>query len=239
MGAVGVYGDSINNQDNNFASDEQTAISGRFTWAPIFESSPDGYTLLHLGVSVRERYQGDDSAYRYRTRPLNARGNRHIDAGANVAGQDDTTIGFEIAGQYNAFGFQGEYAQLNGETPGGVEFDYDAYYFDVYWTLTGEPRAYRGNQGSFGALVPQNPLNEGGPGLWMLSGRYDYIDLSDPAGGLAGSSRGEQTSYAVGVDWIPIDHVRFKLNYAQSEMDRAVGVDDEAQVITLRTQFDF
>jgi len=38
---------------------------------------------------------------------------------------------------------------------------------------------------------------------------------------------------------VPIDHVRFKLNYAISDMDRAVGTDDEAQIITLRSQFDF
>jgi hypothetical protein len=33
--------------------------------------------------------------------------------------------------------------------------------------------------------------------------------------------------------------VRFKLNYAMSEMDRTAASDDEAQVVTLRTQFDF
>jgi phosphate-selective porin len=73
-------------------------------------------------------------------------------------------------------------------------------------------------------------------GHFMLGARYDYIDLSDPAGG---AGRGEQTSYALGLDWVPIDHVRFKLNFAQSDMDRVVGVDDEAQIVTLRTQFDF
>ena len=70
----------------------------------------------------------------------------------------------------------------------------------------------------------------------MLSARYDFLDLSDPAGG---ASRGEQTAYSVGLDWVPIDHVRFKVNYAMSDMDRTVGADDEAQIISLRTQFDF
>ena len=42
-------------------SDAMTSsYSGRFTWAPIFESSPDGYSLVHLGVSGRYRYAGDD-----------------------------------------------------------------------------------------------------------------------------------------------------------------------------------
>ena len=54
-----------------------------------------------------------------------------------------------------------------------------------------------------------------------------------------GANRGEQSAYAIGLDWVPIEHVRFKLNYALSEMERTAASDDEAQVVTLRTQFDF
>jgi phosphate-selective porin OprO/OprP len=126
---------------------------------------------------------------------------------------------------------------LDGETPAGVGFEFNGYYVDAYWSLTGESRQYRGNQGSFGAIAPTRPFGtEGGWGHLMLSARYDYLDLSDPAGGAA---RGEQTAYNLGLDWVPIDHVRFKLNYAVSDMDRTVGADDEARVITLRSQFDF
>ena len=103
-------------------------------------------------------------------------------------------------------------------------------------TITGEPRAYRGNQGSFGAIVPRNPVSQGGWGHWDIIARYDFIDVSDTDGG---SARGEQTAYAIGLNWVPVDHVRLMLNYAQSEMDRVTGVDDEAQVVSLRTQFDF
>ncbi|MGD9982465.1 MAG: OprO/OprP family phosphate-selective porin, partial [Hyphomonadaceae bacterium] len=239
MAALGLYGDSLNNQDSNFANDEQFSVSGRFTWAPIFESSPESYRLLHLGVSARQRHIGDDAAQRFRTRPLNGRGTRWIDAGAGLAGELDTTLGLEVAGQWDAFGFTAEYAALDGESVTAVDFDYDGYYVDLYWSLTGEPRAYRGNQGSFGPIVPERPINQGGWGHWMLSARYDFIDLSDPAG--AAATRGEQSAYAVGLDWIPVDHVRFKLNYAMSEADRSspVAVDEEARVITLRTQFDF
>src|SRR5690606_20918948 len=125
--------------------------------------------------------------------------------------------GAELALQRGPFGVQAEYHMLDGETTTGVEYEYDGYYVDVYWSLTGESRAYRGNQGSFGAIAPANPITqEGGFGHLMLSGRYDYIDLSDPAGGLAGAGRGEQSAYSIGLDWVPLDHVRFKLNYALS-----------------------
>ena len=122
------------------------------------------------------------------------------------------------------------------EIPCGVDFESDGYYVDLYWSITGESRAYRGNQGAFGPIVPRRSMADGGMGHWMLSGRYDFIDLTDIA---FGANRGEQSAYAVGLDWIPIDHVRFKLNYAVSEMDRTAAADDEATVITLRSQFDF
>lgn len=236
MGAVGVYGDSLNNSDSNFAQDEQASISGRFTWAPIFEVSPDSYRLLHLGVSARQRYNGDDSLFRYRSRPLNGRGSRWIESSSGNGMESDTAYGFEAAGQWNAFGFTAEYITINGETPAGLEIESDGYYVDLNWSITGEPRAYRGNQGSFGPVVPARSMAEGGWGHWDVSARYDFLDLSDLE---AGASRGEQTAYALGLNWVPVDHVRFMLNYAQTDMDRTVGVDEEATVITLRTQFDF
>lgn len=246
MGAVGVYGDSLNNSDSNFAQDEQASISGRFTWAPIFESSPDSYRLLHLGVSARQRYNGDDSLFRYRARPLNGRGGRWIEAGSgngNVV-EGDTTYGFEVAGQWNAFGFTAEYLSLDGDvlTPGAAPADgsieSDGYYIDLNWSLTGEPRVYRGNQGSFGPTVPQSPMGEGGWGHWDVGLRYDFIDLSDVD---VGSSRGEQTAWAASLNWVPVDHVRFMLNYSTTDMDRTApgATDQEAKVVSLRTQFDF
>lgn len=240
--SIGAYGDSLNNQDVNFSLDETTSVSGRFTWTPIFEASPEGMTLMHLGLSARQRYIGDDSGQRYRTRPLNGRGTRYIDAGAGITGESDTTWGGELALQYNQFGLSAEYARLDGdETPaaGGSSFSFDGYYVDAFWSITGEARNYRGNTGSFGAVIPRRPVDQGGIGHLMLSARYESIDLSDPAG--AAATRGEQSAYALGLDWIPLDHVRLKLNYAVSDLDRTgpATVDDQAQVVTLRTQFDF
>ncbi len=237
--AVGVYGDSLNNQDSNFNLDESTSISGRFTWTPIFENSPESYALLHLGVTARQRYAGDDASTRYRTRPLNGRGNRYIDAGSALLGQNDSTYGLELAGQWNQFGFTAEYHMLGGDTAAGTGFDYRGYYVDAFWSITGEPRVYRGNTGSFGAVVPRRAMEGGGIGHLMASARYDFIDLSDNAA--AAATRGTQNSYAIGLDWIPLDHVRLKLNYALSQMDRTgpATTDIDAEVISLRTQFDF
>ncbi len=233
--SLAAQGDSLNDSDTT-GTDESTSLSGRFTCAPIFETSPEGTTLVHLGVHARQRDSQEDSTFSYSVRPQNGRGTAYINPG--FAGAEDTTYGGEVALQFGPFGAQAEYSMLDGETTGGVGYDLEAYYVDLYWSLTGESRSYRGNQGSFGAIAPRRPMgSEGGLGHWMLSARYDFTDLTDGAG----ASRGEQTAYAVGLDWVPVDHVRFKLNYAQTDLDRtaAAAVDDEAQIVTLRTQFDF
>jgi phosphate-selective porin OprO/OprP len=237
MAAVGVYGDSLNNREPNFSQDETTSVSGRFTWAPIFESTPDSYRLLHLGVSARQRHMGDDSTFSYTARALNGRGTAYIDLG--LSGESDVSYGAELAAQWDAFGLSAEYGQLEGETAAGVDYEADAFYVDASWSITGEPRAYRGNQGSFGPVVPRAAMGEGGWGHWAVKARYDYIDLSDSTG----ANRGEQTAYAAGLDWVPVDHVRFMLNYTASEADRVLNPvgspDADAEVISLRTQFDF
>lgn len=233
--SAALQGDSLNNAEN-FNNAESTSISGRFTWAPIFETAPEGVTLVHVGVTAQQHDIGDDGAIRYRVRPLNGRGSRWVETTTSF-GETENTLGAELALQRGPFGLQAEYHMLDGESTGGVDYEYDGYYVDVYWSLTGESRNYRGNQGAFGAISPERPLGvDGGIGHWMLSGRYDFIDLSDPIGG---ATAGEQTAYSVGLDWVPVDHVRFKLNYAVSDMDRTVGADNEAQIVTLRTQFDF
>lgn len=235
--SAAAQGDSLNNAESGANNDESTALSARFTFAPIFDTTPEGTNLVHLGLHARQRYQGDDAVSQIRTRPFNGRNTRWIDAGSAAVNrlESDISIGGEASVQFGPFGATAEYIVLNGETAAGVELEYSGYYVDAFWSITGESRAYRGNQGSFGAVVPRRAITQGGPGHLMLSARYDYVDLSDGTD----VNRGEQTAYAVGLDWIPLDHVRFKLNYALSDMDRVAGTDDEAQIITLRTQFDF
>lgn len=242
--SVAVQGDSMNSTESSFNSNEELNVSGRFTFAPFFETSPEGTRLLHLGVHVRQRNAGGGESFGYQPRPLNGRGTRFLTvSGTGDGGENDTAWGVEAAGQWGPVGFQAEYASLDGETiTSGEDFEYSGYYVDLYWSLTGESRQYRGNTGSFGAIVPRTAVNQGGWGHWMLSARYDSIDMSDTGIGIATDTLGEQTSYAVGLDWIPLDHVRFKLNYASTEADYTNpgdGADGEADIVTLRTQFDW
>ncbi|HRO04664.1 MAG TPA: porin, partial [Terricaulis sp.] len=153
--ALAAQGGSMNGADGEGDVDESRALSTRFTFAPLIG---EGH-VLHLGMHARHRYQ-NDANQRIRARPLNGRDTRWIDATSAAANRiaEDDAFGAELVYVRGPFSVQGEYAVLHGQTPSGASRDFSAYYLDVSWSLTGESRSYRGNQGSFGAIAPANPL---------------------------------------------------------------------------------
>ena len=104
-------------------------------------------------------------------------------------------------------------------------------YGEVGYFLTGETRGYKRGDGTWARTKVLKPLGKGGAGAFQIALRYDYLDLSDDAllNGLtnnfntgstslaAATSRlgrgGTQSTYLVGLNWYPIDYVRFMVNY--------------------------
>ena len=95
--------------------------------------------------------------------------------------------------------------------------------------LTGETRGYA--KGLWTRPKVANPVGKGGMGAFHIAGRFDYLDLDDEAlkNGLtnnftAGTTSlaalntrlgrgGTQSTYSLGLNWYPIDYIRFMLNY--------------------------
>lgn len=230
--ALAIQGGSMNAAEGEGDVDASRALSGRFTIAPINRQG----AVLHLGLNGRHRYQ-NEAPQSVRARPLNGRDSRWIDASSLSANRldHDVSVGGELALVGGPFALMGEYIVLDGKTASGESRRFSGFYIDATWSLTGEPLAYRARSGIFGAVTPAAPFGQGGWGHWALTARHDYIDLTDGAD----LRRGEQRAYALGLDWIPIEHVRVKLNYAQSQMDRTLGPDDEAEITSLRLQLHF
>lgn len=230
--ALAIQGGSMNGADGEGDVDESRAYSTRLTFAPIAREG----RVVHIGAHVRHRTK-NDAPQRIRVRPQNARDTRWIDAASLAANRmaRDNAYGGELVLVHGPLSLQGETVFLRGETPLGETRNFSAFYVDAYWSLTGEARTYQPEQGVFEAVAPAAPLGGGGFGHWALSARYDHADLSDGDD----PNRGEQTAYALGLDWVPVENVRFKLNFAHSDMDRTLGPDDDADIITLRGQFSF
>jgi phosphate-selective porin OprO/OprP len=137
----------------------------------------------------------------------------------------------------NSFGAEAEYGHF--DTGRGVSASADGYYVDVFWSPTGESRAYKASDGSFNAVKPFRTLgSDGGIGHVMLSARYENMDLTDTA--FTGNEN-EQTAYTVGATWVPINNVKFQLNYSDTDIDYVSGalLDNNIKAVTLRTQLDW
>ncbi len=230
---VGVHGDTANNPEATV--DEQSFVIARATWAPLYERTPDGIRLLHLGLSYRYRDNGGAGLIGYSARPGVGFNTSFVSAAAFA--ESDRWIGAEAAVQWDRFGAEAEYGQLTGELPANGEREFSGYYVDLFWALTGESRNYNAADGSFGRITPRRSLGQdGGIGSVMLSLRYDSLDLTDST-----TIGGEQSGYVGGVTWQPIGFVKFQLNYADYSIDfpGSSTNDADVQTVTFRTQFDW
>jgi phosphate-selective porin OprO/OprP len=264
LGAALSGNDTLDTADTASNGTESYFIAGRATWAPIFEQTPDGATVLHLGLYGRYRDNGTGNGnsinglFSYSPNALSNKSNNN--AGVGAADQD-TFWDLEAAFQWNAFGADGEYGQINAQdsTVNATQIaDATAtgYYFDVFWSPTGEGRRYNASDGSFGAVTPFRTLgSDGGIGHIMLSARYEHLDLFDRGFWKSvtdGGNANETTAYTLGATWVPISHVKFQLNYSHTDVNYVdnthdenaaagtqVNRDNNIDAVTFRTQFDW
>ena len=258
---AGVYGGDLGATETENADEELTFIT-RGTWAPYYQNTPDGLRLLHIGATARQRDNGGSGAtgpnpntnpgFRYRARPDVGFGSRLVDTGALA--DKDTFIGVEVAGQWDQFGFNGEYGQLTAKPNTGApanraDRDFSGGYFDLFWSPTGESRTYNAADGSFGKPRIRRTLgSDGGIGHVMLGARYEYLDLVDGPTPAIQTVGGKQQSYVGQITWMPITYVKFQLDYAKEDITRtgavtlfgsAATAQGNADVITFRTQLDW
>lgn len=170
----------------------------------------------------------------------------------------------------NAYG-PGDLVNTNGDLTGsttvpGDDPEFFSWYAELGYFLTGETRGYK--NGAWDRTKVLNPVNKGGMGAFQINARYDYLDLTDGklqngftnnfSTGVSTVSTslsrgGKQTGYLLGLTWIPMDYVRFLVNYIHSDVEggpfaaavkptstkpvdkRSYGVD----AVAVRAQFDF
>jgi phosphate-selective porin OprO/OprP len=234
---AGVFTDNI--EDLGDDADNAVSVDGRLVYAPKV-----GDTQLHFGGSAHWRDNGDLAdvmATRYRQRPLvHSTDARFISTPSLPVGQE-TNYGLEAAVIHGPLHAAGEVHWLDADLVGtGTSRSFFGGYAEIGWFLTGETRGYRG--GRFDRTTVRIPLGgeDGGVGAFQLNLRYDHLDLnSEPVRG--GTQNGLQASLI----WIPMDYVRFLLNYGHLIYDDAAlpaaGGDRNysVDVIGARAQVDF
>lgn len=201
---LGVYGDSTDKNKN--PGDEGWGISGRGTYTPINTKSH----VLHLGAAVGYRGMVDGEVkLGYETTHMS---NLYLTK-ATPENVHSNTMGIaELAYMYGPFSVQSEYAHMwLARNDGQSGLNFDAWYVQAAWTLTGESRSYKGSDGEFKRLKPSQEFGFGegsGWGAVELAVRVDGSDLE--SGDIKG---GSEEAITVGVNWYLNQNIRLMGDY--------------------------
>jgi len=206
-----------------FAED---GASGDDTNSGVILASRAHYTaraetgFAHIGASVEFRDSGAEES-RFRQRPfLHSTDTRLVTTG-DLPSRDSFFFGGELAGAYGPFNFAGEYGAVSADLAtqqgqgAGAAFFQGGFLHAGYF-LTGEQRGYDAGDGTWGRTTPAAPLGDGGFGAVEINAGLDWIDLEDAGEGVLG---GSQASFAAGLTWIPIAHVRVLANFSHTRIE--------------------
>lgn len=219
---------TVNTSDNT--SSEGSAVVGR----TAYHFEPMENTNVHLGASGTFKFD-PDGPVRFRDRPeLRVDPTRLTDTG-DIAADSAYVFGPEFAANYGPFKVQGEYYYFKVNRSDGLsDPDFNSWYVQGSWVLTGEKYKYSMSKAAYSGVKPASPFTLGGGiGAWEIATRYSQTDLdykagsagfATPAGGIRG---GEQDIITVGLNWYPINNVRMMFEYLNVDIDRlnAAGAD--------------
>lgn len=243
---AGVFTDDIKALSNTTAgadSNNSYSMDARLVWMPKLDK-----VQLHVGGSVHMRDMNSLSTIdsEYRARPGTGTTDvRFITTGKNRKFNKESGAGLELAAVSGPLHVAAETYWFRPElTASGRDAHLFGGYGEIGYMLTGgDTRGYK--KGAFASVIPTRPVGKGGWGAVQIVARYDYLDLNDPARGITG---GTQKGYYAGINWFPVEYIKFMLNYGHIDYsnvaaalintvngDRSYGVD----TIAARAQLSF
>lgn len=231
----GVFNEDAGNDDTGEDEDVSLDVRGSMNVLGMFDQDTDN--VVHLGAGYSHRKP--TGTVSFSAKPAGD-GDKIVNTGSFGAVDDIGVYNAELAAVFGPFSFQGEYFLADANRSGGnADAQFDGYYAQAGWFLTGESRPYSGKTGNFGRVKPNRPfsLKNGGPGALELVTRYENLDLNDTGAGITG---GELKNISVGVNWHLTDYARLMANVIDVNTDsNAVVADDDPTVYNVRAQWDF
>jgi phosphate-selective porin OprO and OprP len=226
---AGVFGETASGDagedDEGNEFDSGLNVAARVTFAPILTKT----RLVHVGAAVNWRDPSRGEETRFRTRPeSDVTDQRLVDTDVIPGVEDVQTYGLELAGVLGPLHAQAEYLLTNARSE-VADADFDGWYVEGGYFLTGESRPYSPEEGKWTRVTPAGPL-----GAWQVALRYSTVDLTD--GGIEG---GEEDNLGVALNWYPNYYFRFSANYIEVIDHERQGVQDEPSIFQLRAQVAF
>jgi len=229
--------------DNDSDEDQGWAWTGRVSGVPWY--ADDGRKLLHLGASYTHR--NPDGNIRYRQRPEAHLANRYVDTrgfdlvnnrrAGDIRADAVDVYDLESALVIGPWSLQGEYMKSEVDSTFAGDLDFDSYYIQTSYFLTGENRRYKLSEGAFDRVKPKRNFGWGedaGPGAWELALRYSSIDLNSGEA----VRGGEEDNITAAVNWYLNPNTRVMLNYIKADINHDL-YDDDVDIVQMRFQIDF
>ncbi len=238
--AIGWF--SAQNTIFGYGIGDESALSARSTWLPIYDEPSGGRYLLHLGSAICIR-GADENQARVRTRgnirsgPPGVLNPIYADTG-NMGAEMMNILGLETAFNYGSFTVQAEFSGIQiidavqpYQAPAVPVNRGDVYFYGGYlealWFLTGEHMNYNRARATFDRVTPFENFylfstSNGvvrGRGAWQLGARYDGIKLNDK-----GINGGILHGFTFGLNWYWNPNSKFQFNYDLTHRSRVQDV---------------
>jgi phosphate-selective porin OprO and OprP len=196
-GVFGQAGGAFNDKDSltggGAGTSQQPSFVGRVSFAPLNQRG----RVLHIGLAGAHMKpeagkiatSGADLPDRLnaaRVVKLDSRSESHVTRAKFLSTGDMKYVGswdqagLELVGVAGPLTFQSEYQRTNVNRTNTTitavsDHEFDGYYGQVSWFVTGDSRPYSASEGEFGRIIPKRKL-----GAIELGLRYSTLDLNDP-----------------------------------------------------------
>jgi phosphate-selective porin OprO/OprP len=218
----------------NHTTGEQLGALGRAGYNILY--SPEGYLHLEadVGALLKPPAPGGIRSITLADRPeLRVDPTQILSTGAALGTAANPLTNAQVYGgggiaSWRNFQVNGEAYLINVNRQGLVTNSFTGGYIEGSWILTGEHRAYSPPAGTYLRPVPEHPFLpfEGSCcGAFELAARYSTIDLNNnfiprPPPGSNSVGGGQQTVYAVGLNWYPNANMRFMVDYLHGKINK-------------------
>lgn len=221
--AAGLFGDGVEGTTDGH---ESYGASGRLTVTPL-----RGSTLLHLGAGIAHRITDASNELSFDIEPESRVTEQSLVDTGSFTADAFTHYGAELAWARGPLSLQGEYILTRVDRGGaGPDLDFDAWYVQGGWFLSGESAIYSAEDGTFDRVRPRRSLGRGGWGAWQLGLRFSGLDLND-----RDIRGGREHNLTLGLNWTTNPNLRFIAEYVQVLSLRG-GPFDGARPAALQTR---
>jgi len=234
---TGSYSD-IGDAEDQISNSNGFDLAGRITGLPIYRDN--GRELVHLGLSYLHRFRNDaedDPTAQDRTRPESRLTDDRLVDTSIFYDLGEDLISLESAWKNGPISLQGEYFHNIINSYSSLQFN--GWYAQGSWVVTGESRKYHTGGGIFTGIVPENEFRFGTPGWGAveLALRLSWVDLNDKF-----IQGGKERNFSAGVNWYLRKKIRLMTNYVHVTVeDRAEPSieNGRADIVMSRLQINF